>query len=161
MTIWAPELKRSGLPLYREIADALAEDIGSGRLPPSSRLPTHRDLAWRLQVTVGTVSRAYAEAERRGLIGGAVGRGTFVLPAGSAPSPAPDASGMIDLSLNYAIAGVRRGCFRPVWPSWPAKAISGRCFSTSRMPAQCRIGLQAPLGAAAPVSPMPNRTASS
>ena len=37
--------------------------------------PTHRDLARELGVTVGTVSRAYAQAKRRGLVTGEVGRG--------------------------------------------------------------------------------------
>lgn len=78
MTIWLPQLDGRTGPLYRRIADALADDVATGRLPPGSRLPTHRDLAWQLKVTVGTVSRAYAEATRRGLIGGEVGRGTFV-----------------------------------------------------------------------------------
>jgi DNA-binding transcriptional MocR family regulator len=44
-----------------------------------SHHPSHRDLSKRLGVAVSTVSRAYAEATRRGLIGGTVGRGTFVL----------------------------------------------------------------------------------
>src|SRR6266699_2451064 len=70
MTNWLPDLSRFSGPRYRAIAEALATDIRDGRLTPGTRLPTHRDLAWRLRVTVGTVSRAYAEAERRGLIGG-------------------------------------------------------------------------------------------
>jgi DNA-binding transcriptional MocR family regulator len=77
-TVWVPELNGRGGPRYRAIADALADDIASGRLPAGTQLPTHRDLAFRLGVTVGTVTRAYAEAERRGLAGGEVGRGTFV-----------------------------------------------------------------------------------
>src|SRR4051812_42646153 len=107
MTNWLPELKRETSPVYREIADAIAGDIAAGALPPGTRLPTHRDLAWRLGVTVGTVSRAYAEAERRGLIGGEIGRGTFVLPGrqdfGPKRTEVPD--GFIDLSINYAITG--------------------------------------------------------
>lgn len=81
MTIWQPDLLDRSGPRYRAIAKALDEDIASGRLRPRDRLPTHRDLAWALGMTVGTVSRAYAEAERRGLIVGEVGRGTFVRPA--------------------------------------------------------------------------------
>src|SRR5216684_9066779 len=86
MTNWLPDLSRFSGPRYRAIAEALSADIRDGRLTPGTRLPTHRDLAWRLKVTVGTVSRAYAEAERRGLIAGEVGRGTFVrLPAPPPP----------------------------------------------------------------------------
>lgn len=87
MTMWLPQLDGRTGPIYRRIADALADDVATGRLPAGSRLPTHRELAWRLEVTVGTVSRAYAEAARRGLIGGEVGRGTFVQQP-QWPSPA-------------------------------------------------------------------------
>ncbi|MGO8915160.1 MAG: PLP-dependent aminotransferase family protein [Stellaceae bacterium] len=73
-------------PRYRAIAEALAQDVRRGALAAGARLPTHRDLAWRLKVTVGTVSRAYAEAERRGLISGEVGRGTFVRAAAAPPA---------------------------------------------------------------------------
>ena len=82
MTLWQPDLSNHRGPRYLAIAEALADDIAEGRLAAGDRLPTHRDLAWRLGVTVGTVSRAYAEAERRGLLAGEIGRGTFVLDAG-------------------------------------------------------------------------------
>lgn len=82
MTSWQPRLDPSG-PRYLAIADAIAAAVADGTLAPGARLPTHRDLAWRLGVTVGTVTRAYAEAERRGLIAGEVGRGTFVRDAGA------------------------------------------------------------------------------
>ncbi|HLO76304.1 MAG TPA: PLP-dependent aminotransferase family protein [Magnetospirillum sp.] len=78
MSTWLPSLTDSTGPKYRAIVDAIAADMAAGRLSPGTRMPTHRDLAWRLKVTVGTVARAYAEAERQGLLSGEVGRGTFV-----------------------------------------------------------------------------------
>ena len=60
------------------IADAIAADLASGKLSAGERLPPHRHLAWRLGVTVGTVTRAYQEAARRGLLVGEVGRGSFL-----------------------------------------------------------------------------------
>ncbi|HYD29884.1 MAG TPA: PLP-dependent aminotransferase family protein, partial [Azospirillaceae bacterium] len=87
MTNWFPDVTERHGPMYRAIADALAEDIAAGRIASGTRLPTHRDLAFRLKVTVGTITRAYAEAEKRGLIGGEVGRGTFVLSDTRSPSP--------------------------------------------------------------------------
>ncbi|MGF1713419.1 PLP-dependent aminotransferase family protein [Photobacterium chitinilyticum] len=65
-------------PLYRQIADAIEQQITSGELSAGHKLPTHRALAEQLKVTVGTVTRAYAEAERRELVEARVGAGTFV-----------------------------------------------------------------------------------
>lgn len=78
MSKWLPDLAAHAGPKYRAIVDAIAADMAEGRLVPGTRMPTHRDLAWRLKVTVGTVARAYAEAEHMGLLAGEVGRGTFV-----------------------------------------------------------------------------------
>ncbi len=100
MTIWAPSLDRSK-PLYLAIADAMTSDVQSGLLAAGDRLPPQRDLAWKLGVTLGTVTRAYAEAESRGLLSGEVGRGSFVK---SASRVAPitdlpaDQNDMVDLS---------------------------------------------------------------
>jgi DNA-binding transcriptional MocR family regulator len=112
MTNWVPDLALSNGPRYRAIADALAEDVRRGRVAPGARLPTHRELAWKLRVTTGTVSRAYAEAERRGLIIGEVGRGTFVrAAANAAPVMLGDILGevsdpdFIDLTINRPGAG--------------------------------------------------------
>lgn len=97
MTRWLPDLRGRRGPRYGAIVDALAEDVGSGALRAGDRLPTHRDLAERLGVTVGTVSRAYAEAARRGLVTGEVGRGTYVR---AFEEGAPD-DGPVDLGQNH------------------------------------------------------------
>lgn len=86
MSNWLPDLAGRAGPIYRRVVEALEDDVRAGRLAPGTRLPTHRDLAWRLKVTVGTVARAYAEAERLGLLAGEVGRGTFVRAPGTEPS---------------------------------------------------------------------------
>lgn len=106
MTIWLPVLEGRSGPRYRVLAEALAEDVRVGTLAAGVRLPPQRDLAWRLGVTVGTISRAYALAEQRGLVTAEVGRGTFV----RAPAPGPRrkplvpsdgaAEGPIDLTIN-------------------------------------------------------------
>jgi DNA-binding transcriptional MocR family regulator len=61
-------------------------------------LPPHRDLADRLGVTVTTITRAYTEATRRGLIAGHVGRGTFI--RGTPQTDDEPMDGPIDLSMN-------------------------------------------------------------
>lgn len=78
MTFADISLSKGDVPLYRQLADVLARRIGSGELAPGDRLPTHRALADTVGVTIGTVTRAYAEAERRGLVEARVGAGTFV-----------------------------------------------------------------------------------
>jgi DNA-binding transcriptional MocR family regulator len=78
MTIWSPRLAETETPIYGRIADALERDVRSGMLVPGSQLPTHRELARVLGITSVTVTRAYAEAARRGLVESSTGRGTFV-----------------------------------------------------------------------------------
>jgi len=102
--MWQPRLEGRSGPRYRAIAEAIAEDAVRGRLRPGSQLPTHRDLADRLGVTVGTITRAYAEAARRGIVTGEVGRGTFVRGgAGELAGfrfAAQAEAGLIDMSVN-------------------------------------------------------------
>ncbi|NWE50172.1 GntR family transcriptional regulator, partial [Pseudomonas gingeri] len=88
--MWVPQLGDFNQPVYLSIADALARDIASTRLRAGDRLPTLRELAQALDVTPGTISRAYSEAQRRRLVQGEVGRGTYVLEQNpSTPSPPP------------------------------------------------------------------------
>ncbi|MGQ4877262.1 PLP-dependent aminotransferase family protein [Billgrantia sp. LNSP4103-1] len=104
MTMWAPQLPDEGVR-YRAIAESIALAIQAGELSAGQKLPPQRQLADRLGVTVGTVTRAYAEAERRGWVMARVGSGTFVrgkeTPSGQdflASRPVED--GIIDLSLS-------------------------------------------------------------
>jgi DNA-binding transcriptional MocR family regulator len=78
MTDWVPTLVSIEGPRYLAFVLALEADIASGRVKPGMRLLPQRDMAQRLDLSVGTISKAYAEAEQRGLISGEVGRGTFV-----------------------------------------------------------------------------------
>lgn len=75
-----PQLDQFPGPRYQALASAIEAAIQSGELPAGTRLPPQRDLAWKLGVTVGTVSRGYMLAEQKGLLSGEVGRGTFVKP---------------------------------------------------------------------------------
>jgi DNA-binding transcriptional MocR family regulator len=96
---WKPRLDRKNGPLYRALAAAIAQDVQSGRLKAGDRLPPHRELADQLGVTVTTITRGYTEAERRGLVRGEVGRGTYVRPPAFTPV-APLTTGQIDLATN-------------------------------------------------------------
>ena len=63
---------------YKRLARALEAGILDGTLAAGAKLPPQRILADKLAVTIGTISRAYAELERMGLVTARVGDGTFV-----------------------------------------------------------------------------------
>ncbi|KPQ07117.1 MAG: putative transcriptional regulator [Rhodobacteraceae bacterium HLUCCA12] len=88
MTMWLPDPASITRPAYRSLARAVVAAIDSGALRPGDRLPTHRELAFRLGLSVQTVSRAYEALIRADVIAGEVGRGTYVKstgPDGRAP----------------------------------------------------------------------------
>ena len=78
MTVWMPDLGRGGGPKYLAIAAALAADIRSGRLKPGDALPPQRELARLIGVDLTTVTRAFNEVRRQGLIEASGRRGSFV-----------------------------------------------------------------------------------
>ena len=112
MTMWNPSLAADAEPKYQALLDALQRDIDSGVLLPGARLPTQRDLAQRLGVAIGTVGRAYAVAEQRGIVSGEVGRGTFVrgpepgVEQGAVEEEDPE---VIDLSKSRLVRDPRVG----------------------------------------------------
>ncbi|KAE8439263.1 PLP-dependent aminotransferase family protein [Vreelandella piezotolerans] len=105
MTIWVPSIEHMTGPRYRAIAQAIGDAIARGGLAPGEKLPPQRRLADALGVTVGTVTRGYAEAEHRGWVSARVGSGTYVKERrpshvfGSQPSTQAG-DDTIDLSLS-------------------------------------------------------------
>lgn len=76
---WTPDLRAGrGTTKQQRLTDRIIADIDSGVLPPGTRMPPHRDLAYRIKISVQTVSLAYRQAEQLGYLSGQVGRGTFV-----------------------------------------------------------------------------------
>jgi DNA-binding transcriptional MocR family regulator len=148
---WTPNLGDHEGPLYLAIADSLAAAIAQGAMPPGTRLPTHRDLAIRVGCTIGTITRAYAEATRRGLVDGTVGRGTFVRGPEVRPGlgsggltgidhdrPAPG-SNVINLSVNRPAMGPQVDALQTALTEI---ALRGDILSTT-------MGYQFPAGAPA------------
>lgn len=103
VSVWTPRIPDGDAPLYERLVAALRADIGSGALAAGARLPPQRDLAYRLGIGLGTVTRAYVEAEKAGLVSAHVGRGSFV----NAPADhrAVMREGPINLGQNIAPAG--------------------------------------------------------
>ena len=109
MTMWPPNPATLKRPVYRSLAESLIEAIKSGEVQQGDRLPTHRDLAETLGISVQTVSRAYEELHRLGAIAGMVGRGTFVRAA-AADTRTPwhrigDGDEVIDFSMLTPVTG--------------------------------------------------------
>lgn len=106
--MWTPDLEHYKGPRYTAIADAMADAIKSGELTDGDRLPTHRALADQLGVTVGTITRAYTEAERRGFVNARVGRGTFIATQHTQGQrfriPGEAEPNAVDLRLNLPVA---------------------------------------------------------
>jgi len=68
----------SPVPLYQQIVDQIRGKILTGQLKPGDPLPSIRQLAADLSISVITTKRAYQELENEGLIQTRPGRGTFV-----------------------------------------------------------------------------------
>lgn len=98
---WTRRIEGAEGPIYLAISDAIGAAVAAGELRAGERLPTHRALADTLGVDLTTVTRAYAEARRRGLLQATVGRGTFVRgPVQDPPARPRAAEGPVDLSMN-------------------------------------------------------------
>lgn len=69
-----------GDPIYRQIAEQIKAQILSGELQPDTALPSIRNLAKDLRISVITTKRAYDELEQEGFVYTMAGKGCFVAP---------------------------------------------------------------------------------
>jgi DNA-binding transcriptional MocR family regulator len=112
VTLWIPNLAGRSGAKHRAITDAIGEAIADGSLAPQAKLPPQRHLADALDLSLGTVTRAYKEAERQGFVTGEVGRGTYVRrkenlqAATSLWEPARANNGPINFVMNLPPAGI-------------------------------------------------------
>lgn len=93
---WVVDVQPGTGPRYLAIANAIGAAMDRGALAPGDRLPPHRALAAALGVDLTTVTRAYTEARRRGLVDSEVGRGTFIRMETSGEAPQVS----VDMSMN-------------------------------------------------------------
>ncbi|QKS70708.1 GntR family transcriptional regulator [Paenalkalicoccus suaedae] len=69
---------RSNTPLYEQIIQQVKEMCMKGVLKPDEKLPSVRELSAQMVINPNTVSKAYQELERQGIIHTLRGRGTFI-----------------------------------------------------------------------------------
>ncbi|MFC8145454.1 GntR family transcriptional regulator [Streptomyces paradoxus] len=72
---------------YVKLADAIAADIASGKLPLGAALPGERAMTDLYSVSIGTVRRAVVELRKRGLVATLPAKGTYVIEL---PEPGRD-----------------------------------------------------------------------
>jgi GntR family transcriptional regulator len=95
----------SGVPFYRQIVDQLGGMVRSGQLQAGDRLPSVRDLATQLAVSLITTRRAYADLEADGLLVCSQGQGTFVAASGASPRAGAQARTQARQALAGAVIG--------------------------------------------------------
>src|SRR5690606_17395651 len=65
-------------PIYEQITNQIKSAILAGELQEGAAIPSMRNLAKELQISVITTKRAYEELEKAGFIYSIVGKGSFV-----------------------------------------------------------------------------------
>ena len=65
-------------PMYEQVKDGIKEAILNGELKANQLMPSVRQLAADLNVSMITTKRAYSDLENEGLIYTVAGKGTFV-----------------------------------------------------------------------------------
>lgn len=75
---WVPQIEKTEIPIYIQIASSIEADIESGKLKFGFRLPSQRLIASYMGINHSTVTRAYKLCESKGLLQGIIGKGTYV-----------------------------------------------------------------------------------
>lgn len=71
-------LQNSGTPIYQQITDQFRAEILSGQIAPGAFLPSIRELAKDLKISVITTMKAYEQLEAEGMITAVQGKGFYV-----------------------------------------------------------------------------------
>ncbi len=67
--------------MYLQIIEQVSQRVASGYWPPGHKMPSIREMALALNVSVITVKRAYLELEREGMLVTRQGQGSWVSEA--------------------------------------------------------------------------------
>jgi GntR family transcriptional regulator len=99
---------RSGVPIYEQIKLQIKEAIFSGELREDDVLPSIRQLAKDLKISVITTTRAYGDLEQEGFVVNVQGKGCYVLPR-NREMARENALRKIEDGLNAAIIAAKAG----------------------------------------------------
>ena len=99
---------KCSLPIYDQIYSQIKAQIISGELQEHEALPSIRNLAKDLRISVITTKRAYEDLEADGFITTMPGRGSFVAPQNPALHR-EESLKQVEEHLQHAIDAARRG----------------------------------------------------
>lgn len=102
---------RSGVPIYEQIKSQIKEAIFSDELREDDMLPSIRQLAKDLKISVITTTRAYSDLEEEGFIVSVQGKGCYVLPRNKELAR-ENALLKVELGLIDAITAAKAGKIR-------------------------------------------------
>lgn len=97
----------SRLPIYEQIKEQVKAQILSGELEENEMLPSLRQLAKDLKISVLTTTRAYNELEQEGFITSLQGKGFFVMSS-SSNLIREQLIKEVENNLNHAIQAAQR-----------------------------------------------------
>ena len=100
----------SGQPFYEQIVQQVKRLIQTGRLQEGDPLPSMRQLAKDLRVSVITTKRAYEELERDGFLENVPGKGCFVAPQNRELLREAQLR-KVEEKLSQAVEEARKGAF--------------------------------------------------
>lgn len=106
---------RSSQPIYEQIISQYKYLTLQGYLKPGDAIPSVRKLAMELDVTPGTVAKAYRSMEQQGMIETLRGRGTFIA---AVPDKIRD-EGVIDKVKNQ----LREDCMELIYQGMEEEEI--------------------------------------
>ena len=99
---------RSAVPIYEQIKEQIREAVFSGELKSGDALPSIRQLAKDLKVSVITTTRAYTDLQEEGFVVNRQGKGCFVLPQ-SEEMAKEAALVKIEENLRLAVSAAKNG----------------------------------------------------
>lgn len=107
------------LPIYEQVVQQVKEQIAKGILQEGERIPSVRELSAALLINPNTVSKAYQELERQGVLITKRGKGTFIAQTARAPGMEKERMDQLRMELKRLIVEARHlGLSRSQFQDW-------------------------------------------
>ncbi|GAK01431.1 GntR family transcriptional regulator [Geomicrobium sp. JCM 19055] len=107
-------------PIYRQIVTAFKEQVARGVLEQNEKIPSVRELSSQIVVNPNTISKAYQELEREGIIITVRGRGTFIAEQVVKEIVSKDIEEVKEKVKQLVLEGYYAGIEKEVMQDWVA-----------------------------------------